>query len=180
MNYDAYDAIVYDLDGTLVHLDVDWNAVAADVIDVYEAAGIDADGGDLWDLLGRSTEHGLFEAVESTISDHERTGAQTSRRLPLADDVPRVDAPIGVCSLNCADACRIALRTHSIRSAVDAIVGRDTVPTQKPDPAPLLETVDRLGVKPADAVFIGDSPRDELTADRAGVAFEYAGVNRTD
>jgi hypothetical protein len=37
-------AVVYDLDGTLVTLAVDWDAVATDVIAVYEDSGIDATG----------------------------------------------------------------------------------------------------------------------------------------
>ncbi len=81
----------------------------------------------------------------------------------------------GVCSLNCEAACRRALESHGLASAVDVIVGRDTVETQKPDPEPLLVAVDELGVEPADTVFIGDSARDEQTARRAGVEFEYVG-----
>jgi phosphoglycolate phosphatase len=36
-----------------------------------------------------------------------------------------------------------------------------------------LATLDALGVAPEEALFVGDSPRDKETADRAGVAFEY-------
>jgi len=46
------------------------------------------------------------------------------------------------------------------------------VATHKPDPEPLLATLEDLGVEPANALFVGDSPRDKETAERAGVAFE--------
>ena len=36
-----YDAVVYDLDGTLVDLAVDWDAVARDVASLLEARGVD-------------------------------------------------------------------------------------------------------------------------------------------
>ena len=168
-----YDAVVYDLDGTLVELAVDWAAVATDVIAVYDDAGIDATGEDLWDLLENADAHGIAPTVEETISRHERRGAERSRRLPLADDVSSQRVPVGVCSLNCEAACRIALERHDLADSVDAVVGRDSVRNHKPDPEPLLATLRALEVEPANAVFIGDSPRDEVTADRAGVSFRY-------
>ena len=170
---DAYDAVVYDLDGTVVRLAVDWQAVAEDVIDVYERAGVDAAGADLWGLLERADAHGIREAVEATISRHERVGARESARLALADDLLERSVPVGVCSLNAEGACRIALETHDLAAGVDAVVGRDSVGTHKPDPEPLLATLSELDVAPSEAVFIGDSPRDGTTADRAGVDFRF-------
>ena len=169
----SYDAIVYDLDGTLVHLDVDWGTVAGDVLEVYLEAAIDPPSESLWELLRVSADVGLAEDVEAAIAAHEREGAQRSRRLPLADELERREVPVGVCSLNCEAACRIALETHGLHQSVEAVVGRDTVETRKPHPAPLLETVDGLDAAPGETLFIGDSPRDEKTAERAGTDFEY-------
>ncbi|MEA1932124.1 MAG: HAD family hydrolase [Euryarchaeota archaeon] len=168
-----YEAVVYDLDGTLVGLAVDWATVATDVIEVYDEAGIDATGADLWDLMERAERHGISEAVESTISRHEHAGARNSRRLALADELLDRSVPVGVCSLNCERACHLALDTHGLASAVDAVVGRDSVETHKPDPEPLLATLSELGVDPSEAVFVGDSPRDGTTAERAGVDFRF-------
>ena len=168
-----YAGVVYDLDGTLVTLAVNWDAVANDVIRVYEDAGIDATGAGLWSLLEDAEEHGIADAVEAAISRHEREGARRSRRCGLADELADRSVPIGVCSLNCEAACRIALETHGLAADVDAVVGRDSVATHKPDPEPLLATLEDLGVEPTNALFVGDSPRDKETAERAGVAFEY-------
>lgn len=65
-----------------------------------------------------------------------------------------------VCSLNCEDACQMALETHDIEDAVSAFVGCDTVDTHKPDLESLLSVVDSLGAAAENAVFVGDSPRD--------------------
>ncbi len=185
----AYDAVVYDLDGTLVDLAVDWDAVADDVIDVYTNHAIKPPAGDLWELLDVADEYGLADAVEETIAAHERDGARRSTRLQLAD---RIDGsrgqdfdadgsagidggsdgpPVAVCSLNSEAACRIALETHDLDGGVDAVVGRDTVATHKPDPEPLLAAIDALGADPARAIFLGDSESDAVTAERAGVPF---------
>lgn len=170
-----YDAVVYDLDGTLVHLDVDWSAVTTDVLAVYEDAGVEPPGRNAWALLDHAESVGLYERVTSTIADHERTGARTSRRLALADELPERSVPVGVCSLNCEAACRIALEEHGLAAVVEAVVGRDSVPNRKPHPGPLLTVVEELGAEPARTLFVGDSARDEETARRAGTAFEYVG-----
>ncbi len=50
-----------------------------------------------------------------------------------------------------------------------ALIGADTLVTRKPDPAPLLETIARLGGDPARAVLIGDTITDRKTAAAAGI-----------
>ncbi|WP_338741985.1 HAD family hydrolase [Haloplanus salilacus] len=168
-----YGAVVYDLDGTLVRLAVDWDAAARDATSVFANAGVDAADADLWSLFETAPEHGLADELESVLAAHERRGAERSARLHLADRVAEWDVPVGVCSLNAEAACRLALDRHDLLDHVGAVVGRDSVSEHKPDPEPLLATLDRLGVDPASALFVGDSDRDAVTADRAGVAFEF-------
>jgi phosphoglycolate phosphatase len=170
---DEFDAIVYDFDGTLARLVVDWDAVARDAADRFRAAGVDADGMDLWAMLDRADEVGLRDEVEAVITDYEYEGAKLSKRLPLADCLEGHSVSVGVCSLNAERAVRHGLSVHDLDRHVDAVVGRDTVATRKPDPEPLLATLRPLDVPPDRAVFVGDSERDALTAERAGVAFRY-------
>lgn len=167
----SFDAVVYDLDGTLVWLVVNWAAAARDVAAVYADAGIAVEDADLWAMLETAPAHGIEPAVEAAIARHERRGAERARRLPLADEVATRTVPVGVCSLNCEAACRIALDAHGLAPHIEAVVGRDSVATYKPDPEPLLAVLSQLGVDPGRAVFVGDSPRDAETAARAGVAF---------
>ena len=169
-----YDAVVYDLDGTLVDLAVDWDAVAEDVLAVYTDNAIKPPGNGLWDLLGVAEEYGIGEAVEEAIRLHERPGARDSTRLPLADALGAGDATrAAVCSLNCEEACRIALDTHGLDDDVSAVVGRDTVSKMKPEPEPLLAAIDALDADPERAVFVGDSRSDATAAERAGVQFVW-------
>ncbi|MFB6232623.1 MAG: HAD family hydrolase [Haloarculaceae archaeon] len=167
----AYDGVVYDLDGTLVSLDVDWDAVREDAAALLSARGVDTAGTDLWDLIELDgAEH--RRSVVDVIAEHEREGARTARRLPLADELP-LDGPVGVCSLNCEAACRIALEMHGLDRDVDVIVGRDTVGAHKPDPEPLLAALEDLSAEPSQSLFVGDSERDAKTARRAGVQFQF-------
>ncbi|WP_290813418.1 HAD family hydrolase [Halovivax sp.] len=168
-----YDAVVYDLDGTLVALDVDWEVVAVEVLELYVTEGVEAPSDRLWELLSASERVGLRNEVETVIAEHERAGARTSDRLPLADELSTRSVPVGVCSLNCEAACRIALKRHDLDAAVDAVVGRDSVETRKPDPEPLLAVTEDLAADPERTLFVGDSESDETTAERAGTDFRY-------
>jgi phosphoglycolate phosphatase len=49
------------------------------------------------------------------------------------------------------------------------IIGGDTLPQQKPDPAALLYVMQLAGVDAAQALFVGDSRNDVLAASAAGV-----------
>lgn len=164
------EAVIYDLDGTLVDLAVDWTAVADEVAACYRSAGRDPPG-DLWAMLEGASGGGLEGTVRAVIREHECRGARRSHRLPLAAEVTDRTVPVGVCSLNCERACHIALAAHDLDGAVVAVVGRDTVEPWKPDPAPLLSIADRLDVPPARTLFVGDSDRDRRAARRASMPF---------
>ncbi|HKL30758.1 MAG TPA: HAD family hydrolase [Natrialbaceae archaeon] len=169
---EEYAGVVYDLDGTVVRLAVDWDAATEAVADIYREVGVEPPG-DLWTMLDVAPEHDIGDAVEEAVASHEREGARESTRLPPADDLAAADVPIGICSLNAESACRIALAEHGLEEAVDAVVGRDTVGERKPDPEPLLAAIERLSLRPSEVLFVGDTETDAETALRAGTAFRY-------
>ena len=166
-------AVVYDLDGTLVRLAVDWEAVERGLADLLESKGVDAKPLSAWALLDAAEEAGVGDEADELIADAEREGARDSERLPLADELLRRDVPVGVCSLNHEAAVEIALDEHDLADSVASVVGRGTVPHRKPHPRALLAAVEELGVEPSAVLFVGDSESDEVTAERAGTMFEW-------
>ncbi len=60
-------------------------------------------------------------------------------------------------------------RRLGIRHLFGTLVGADTLPVRKPDPAPLFEAIARLGGDPSRAVLIGDTQTDRDTGRAAGV-----------
>lgn len=168
-----YDAVVYDLDGTLVDLPVDWARVEAEIVAVLSEAGADPDGLVTWELYDCAEAVGVADEVEAIIASAERQRAPDATPLPLLEDVRQSETPAAVCSLNCEAACRIALDRHDLEERFAGIVGRDTVPARKPDPAALHRALDALGVPPERALFVGDAESDEETARRAGTDFRY-------
>lgn len=170
---DELEAVVYDLDGTLVRLAVDWEQARRAVSELYCEHGVDVQDRGLWELLVDSRSVGLGPEVEETISRYETDGARNSPRLAFAEHLFSHELPVGVCSLNCEVACSIALEQTGLRERVAVIVGRDSVSEHKPHPLPLRTVVEALDVSPENTVFVGDSERDEETAERAGIEFRY-------
>jgi len=168
-----YDAIVYDLDGTLVRLDVDWDDVRTRCQAVLHARGVDTGDADVWELRELAADHNALDRIDELIAEFEREGARSCDRLALAYELPH-DVPVGVVSLNAEAAARIALELYGLDHHVGVVVGRDTVETVKPDPEPLLYAADRLGVSPERVLFVGDSESDAVAAERAGMDFQWA------
>ena len=61
------------------------------------------------------------------------------------------------------------LEHFALRSRAQVIVSGDTLAHRKPHPAPLLHGVEKLGVRPAECIYIGDAERDVLAAQAAGM-----------
>ncbi|MGB3251090.1 MAG: HAD hydrolase-like protein, partial [Tabrizicola sp.] len=72
-----------------------------------------------------------------------------------------------------------------VRGAFGALVGADTLPVRKPDPAPYRAAVERAGGLVARSMLVGDTETDAKTGVAAGVPValvtfgpEGAGVSR--
>jgi len=76
---------------------------------------------------------------------------------------------VGICT-NKPEALAEKLMTRlGVRDAFGSLVGADTLPVRKPDPAPFAEAVRRAGGDLAQSCLIGDSDTDRNTARNAGV-----------
>jgi phosphoglycolate phosphatase len=78
-------------------------------------------------------------------------------------------ATLAVCTNKPAGLANLLLDELDMTRLFDAVVGGDTLPVQKPDPAPLLEAIARAGGDPARAVLVGDASPDTGAAKAAGV-----------
>jgi phosphoglycolate phosphatase len=63
---------------------------------------------------------------------------------------------------------RILLDHFGITDCFDAIVGGDTLPERKPDPAPVIEGLRLLDATAVNSVMIGDSENDIIAGQRSG------------
>lgn len=77
---------------------------------------------------------------------------------------------LGLCTNKPEGPARTILNALSL-GPFDAILGGDSLPVRKPDPAPLLRVIADLGADPAATVYVGDSVTDWTTARAARVAY---------
>ena len=76
---------------------------------------------------------------------------------------------VGVCTNKPEGLAEKLLRALDVRDAFHSLIGADTLPVRKPDPAPLREAVVRAGADPARTVLVGDTETDRDTARAMGV-----------
>lgn len=75
---------------------------------------------------------------------------------------------VGICTNKPEGLAETLLARLGIRGDFAALVGADTLPVRKPDPAPLVEAVARSGGALGRSVLIGDTVTDRETARAAG------------
>ena len=77
--------------------------------------------------------------------------------------------PWGVVTNKAAWLTEPLLEALSLRTRAACVISGDTLPERKPHPRPLLEAAARLGLKPAECVYVGDALRDVQAANAAGM-----------
>jgi HAD superfamily hydrolase (TIGR01509 family) len=171
--------IVFDLDGVLVDSEGIWAEA--------EAATVTALGGEYTTdisamLYGRGHRDGARILAELYGGDHEAIAetllanalagfAQGLEPLPGARELVaelRGRIPIAVASNSVRVIVETALAAAKL-DGFDAIVAGEDVEAPKPAPDPYLEACARLGVDPADAIGIEDSPVGIASAKAAGL-----------
>jgi phosphoglycolate phosphatase len=76
---------------------------------------------------------------------------------------------LGVCTNRPSSAARAALKHFGLADFFATVIGGDSLPVTKPDPAPLLRALADLGA--TKGLYVGDSEVDHQTARAAGLPF---------
>jgi HAD superfamily hydrolase (TIGR01509 family) len=150
--------LVFDLDGTLVHLDVDWDGVRTrfDLSTEKIGAAIQR-----WVTAGD-------DAPLAAVTEAELAGLGERTVAPaVADALDRLATryALAVCTRN----SRLVAERALAGVAPVAIAGREDVRRLKPDPEGLNLLLARHGVTPAHAALIGDTFHDVEAARAAGM-----------
>jgi N-acetyl-D-muramate 6-phosphate phosphatase len=88
----------------------------------------------------------------------------------LLREVEQAAIPWGVVTNKLAFLTEKLLAAQGLRGRARCVVAGDTVPEQKPHPAPLLHAAKLLQVAPGDCLYVGDSERDIQAGRAAGMA----------
>lgn len=180
--------VIFDLDGTLAD-------TSGDLLEAANACFRTLGHGDLLDMQadqatafagGRAMLRVGFSRlgvadIEARIDEQfqhliDYYGENIDRHTVVYDGVrPAIqrlldaDFKVGICTNKPEGLAEILMKRLGLRDMFGALIGADTLPTRKPDAAPYLETVARVGGDVARSVLIGDTITDRETARAAGV-----------
>ncbi len=190
-------AIVFDLDGTLVDSALDLTATLNWVLagEGRDPVTLDA----VRHMVGRGARVLLTRGMDATGA--AATDADLDRMMPrflayygdhIADETVTFDGVeqtlgifrnAGVTLAVCTNkpelmAVRL-LEALKLDHYFSVVIGGDSLPVRKPDPGHILGTLERIGVAAADAIMVGDSIHDIAAAKGAdmpvvGVTFGYS------
>lgn len=173
----AYGAVLFDFDGTLadtIPLILESYRHTLEAVDdpADEAVVRGWIGRTLIDVLeerhpGRGEEL-VRRYREHNLAEHDRLIRPVPGAAELVADLQEAGVPVAVVSSKLSDTVRQGMRVTALPE-VEVVVGMESTPVHKPDPAPLLLGAQRLGVRPQDCVYVGDAGVDVQAALAAGM-----------
>ncbi|MDH3620060.1 MAG: phosphoglycolate phosphatase [Gammaproteobacteria bacterium] len=184
----GYSAVVFDLDGTLADTAADIReavvrALAAEGLPPVDVASVRLMIGGGPRLLVERVLHRLHVDTDDQLvsrlaerfhAEYVRQGNQFSTLFPGVENTLKTlhsaGIRVGLCSNKPDDLCRMLVRNFTLEEYFDEILGSGGELPRKPDPAPLLSIIERLGVPLDDVLYVGDSETDVTTARNAGVS----------
>ena len=181
------EAVVFDLDGTLADTAADICAALNDALatrgyDPLEAADVRlmiGKGPKI--LVERALRHlGIYPAsalVKTLTEQFVRCYAKQGNGLSslfdgvdqCLDELTGLGIPFAVCSNKPHEFCVSLLADLGVADRFTAIQGSSDGLPKKPDPALLYRALEKLGVTPDKALYVGDSKTDVTTARAAGM-----------
>jgi phosphoglycolate phosphatase len=169
-----FENFIFDLDGTLVNLPVDWKVVR----DEFAAmAGEQIGNRPLFQEVDRviTARPALKQSILSAIETQELRVVDSAKAMPGAIELVYSlfeVSKLALVTLQGKRACDEILRRHKLTDLFEAVVTRE----DSLDRAVQLEAaLNRLGVRPRDAFFVGDRVNDVVCARKVGVTVAFMG-----
>ncbi|MGC8201618.1 HAD family hydrolase [Aliiroseovarius sp. PTFE2010] len=174
----TYDAIIFDLDGTLIDSE---RPALLSAQRALSDMGFDVSMDFLTSLIGISDtdvaprlnahlnadlDYAAYEAAFARAHTHRR---DTRLRPHVADILPALSAPLAVATSSRRLRATEKLTDAGIAQYFATVVTADCVAAHKPDPAPFVEAANRLQADPARCLAIEDSPPGVAAALAAGM-----------
>lgn len=179
-------AIIFDLDGTLIDSVPDIHASVNQAFAPFGAAPFSR--AEIQHFVGRGAPNLIQRASEARGlptegPEHDRLlaefleiyeGAQALTTLypgveTALETLQRQGLRLGICTNKPLAPTRAVLAHFGLDRFFPVVIGGDSLAVKKPDPAPLLKAMVRLGGGPM--IFVGDSEVDAETAKNAEVPF---------
>jgi len=181
------EAIIWDLDGTLVDSAPDLASALNTVLDMRGFASLPITtvrkmiGNGVpklvergFNALGIRLEPEQLEILVSLfVKEYRACATENTRPYPLVvetlERIRAMNLPMGVCTNKPEALSRQILEDLGLAGYFKSVVGGDTTNKRKPDPLPLLTCLQGLAATPGTGLMIGDSVHDVHAAHAAGI-----------
>ena len=154
-------AVIFDLDGTITEQYFDFDAIREEI-------GVGRDSGPLLETMLGMTEQ-QRQRAERILHYHEQKAIEGSKLnsgvKEAVESLRKAGIIVGVLTRNQRDSAVAVARKHDLE--FDAILGREDGPV-KPDSFGVVHLCNQFGVKPSEAVVVGDYLFDLQCAKAAG------------
>lgn len=155
-------AVIFDFDGTLFDLAIDWEAVKK---------AIGSTDGTVYRFLNSLPQEDRQKAIR-IIKDFELKGVLQGRLLPVAREILNVlkDRKIfvAVTSRNSREIILNAFTRYQLHLP-DLVVGLEDIKQMKPHPEAVGKVLRKFKLKPDQCLLVGDTANDMAMAQNAGI-----------
>ena len=184
MKFENIQAVLFDLDGTLIdsapdlgaavdQMRVDRGMPSLPLVHYRPMAGAGARGM-IGLAFGFTPEHPDYDAMkEEFFRNYE--ACMTQRTFAFEGVVQMIDAlvaaqlPWGVVTNKSKRFAEPLTQAMPLFKTAAVVISGDTTPFAKPHPEPLFEAARRLGIAPSACVYVGDDERDIVAGLAAGM-----------
>jgi len=171
--------LIFDFDGTLFRLDVDWNSLRRELHDYFSERGVEITFRPLWENIFRAVDSvspGKKKAmsdVRAIVEGAEMRNIDKVAEMPGATRTLKLMKERGfrmaVLSCNGRLCIESTLKKFGVFEYFDDIVTRDDKFEMKPSPAAVEHLLKKFRVGKDEAVMIGDGWRDLEVARKSGI-----------
>ncbi len=189
----AYDLVLFDLDGTLIETAPEIMDAVNDTLRHFELPEVTQQQVNDW--IGHGTRELLIsalayvkqQAIEAVRTDallpaylaefdvhyQQRCGTRSHLYPQVRETLTTLferGVKLAVVTNKEGRYTNTVLNAHNLMPLLHRVVSGDTLPVKKPNPAGIQSCLEQFGVAPEHALFVGDSSIDVATARNAGIA----------
>jgi len=179
--------VLFDLDHTILDLPIDYDSLRHDLCGLASTYGVVSGFRHILEEINRiasslplQSSKEFLNSCYKIIDRYELEAANRATPVEgspiLARSLKSKGYGLAIISRNSINCVKASLIHTEMIQHFDVLVGRESTARTKPDPAPIIFCLERMGLQPTEAVFVGDHRYDAIAASGAGMKFVFFGA----